>query len=217
MKLTRVAKSGLALIVVGLLIFLGIAIWLKTVRTNVVDIAMPLSGQSASQDFAVNFKALYTVWVRFDPRTPRPTADCLLGRPQLAVTADSDCKNVAPLLKFAWKLSQDGQNFATGSSAEIGSDEKSAEGLDADIVSFHAEKGHEYTLTVQLHQDARSITIIPPRVRVDLDIFSREDLVWSGAAADYFGLLLCVIGAIMFLISLLRAKLKNRMPRTPAE
>jgi hypothetical protein len=217
MKLTRVAKSGLALIVVGLLIFLSIAIWLKTVRTNVVDIPMPLRGQSATQDFTVNFNGLYTVWVRFDPTTRQPTADCLLGRPQLEVTADSDCKNIAPLLNFAWKLNYDGQNIATGSSAVIGSDLKTAHGLDADIVSFHAETGHKYTLAVQLHQDARSITIIPPRVRVDLDIFNREDLVWAGAAADYFGLLLCLIGAIMFSISLLRTKLKNRKPPAPAE
>jgi hypothetical protein len=217
MKLTRAAKSGLALIGVGMFIFLGIAIWLKTIRTTIVDLPLPLHGQSARPEFSVDFDGLYTFWIQFDPNTDSATADCLLGRPFSESSQNSDCKNVPPRLEFSWKLSCDGQSIATGSSGVVGSNIKTAKGLMADIVSFHAQKGRRYVLEVELHQDGSVVPIFPPRMLVELDPFNMEDLVWTSAAADSLALLLCLIGAITFSISLLRAKLKNRKPSAPSE
>jgi hypothetical protein len=42
MKLTRLSKTGLLLTGFGLLICFGYAIWLKSVRTNVLDIPMSM-------------------------------------------------------------------------------------------------------------------------------------------------------------------------------
>jgi len=40
MKLSRVAKSGVMVAVVGVVVFIGTAVWLKSVRTTVADIAI---------------------------------------------------------------------------------------------------------------------------------------------------------------------------------
>jgi hypothetical protein len=210
MRLTRVAKSGLVLIVFGLLIFAGIAIWLETIRTTIVDLPLPLHGQSARPEFTVDFDGLYTFWIQFEGHADPAIADCLLGRPFRELSHDSVCKNVPPRLEFSWKLSCDGQNVAKGSSAADGSDVKTASGLMADIVSFRAQKGRRYILDVELHEDGSVVPILPPRMLVGLDPFNREDLIWTSEAADCLGLLLCLIGLTMFLISVLRTKLKNR-------
>ena len=43
MKVTLTAKAGLVLVGLGLLIFLGFAIWAKSIRTTVLDIPMPMN------------------------------------------------------------------------------------------------------------------------------------------------------------------------------
>lgn len=51
MKLTRISKAGLILTGFRVLIFLGFAIWLKSIRTTVVDIPMPMAAEAVSKDF----------------------------------------------------------------------------------------------------------------------------------------------------------------------
>jgi hypothetical protein len=97
MKLTRISKAGLILTGFGVLIFLGFAIWLKSIRTTVVDIPMPMAAEAVSKDFNVDYDALYTMGVQFDRSVSLAAAHCLLGGRKSELDADLDCTTTAPL------------------------------------------------------------------------------------------------------------------------
>jgi hypothetical protein len=209
MKLIRVSKIGLVLVGFGLLIILGYAIWAKSIRTTVLDIRVPMKGEAVSQDFSVDYDALYTIWVKFDRSVSLHEARCLLGAKKSELDADLDCKDFAPLLKFAWALSRDAKNGATGLSDDLGSSSTEENSQNVSIFSFPAQKKHRYTLTLKFEQEASILKMPPPKVKVELDIFNREDFIWAGAAFDSVGLLLCVTGTIMFSVPLLKAGFKQ--------
>ena len=206
MKVTLTAKAGLVLVGLGLLIFLGFAIWAKSIQTTVLDIPMPMRTETVSQIFSVDYNAIYTMWVQFRPSLPPPTAHCLLGKRNSELDADLNCTKTAPLLKFSWTLSRDGQTGETGSSAETGSSLTEGGSLKVSIVSFPAQKKHRYTVTLNFDQDASPLKMPPPKVRIELDIFNREDFIFVGATFDSLALLLCLAGAMMFLVPFLKAR-----------
>jgi hypothetical protein len=209
MKLNRIAKAGVALTVVGLLIFLTVAIWLKTTRTTVLDIPMPMHTEEVIQDFTVDHDALYTVWVQFDQNVRLATARCLLGGHKSELNADLNCASLAPLLQFSWELSRDGLKGGTGSSADMGNSSTENNSLNVSIVTFPAQEKHRYTLTLKPNQNASGLKMSPPRVRVELDIFNREDFIWAGAAFDSIALLFWLIGGTMFFIPFLKGALER--------
>lgn len=115
MKLARTAKAGLVLTGLGLLIFLAVAIWLKTTRTILAEIRMPMRAGVVSTDFTVDHDGpLYTMTVKFDRVVLPATASCLLGGKKLEFEPDVDCTNTPPLLQFRWELSRDGQSVGSG-------------------------------------------------------------------------------------------------------
>jgi hypothetical protein len=206
MKLTRLSTIGLVLIGFGLLIFLGYAIWAKSIRTTVLDIPVPMKAEAVSQDFSVDYDALYTMWIKFDRSISPHEAHCLLGAQNSELNTELDCKDFEPLLKFSWELSRNGESGATGLSNDLGSSSMEDNSLNVSIFTFPAQKKHKYTLTLKFGQDASSLKMAPPKVQVELDIFNREDFIWAAAVYDSLGLLLCVIGAFMFLVPVLKAR-----------
>jgi hypothetical protein len=209
MKFTRVSTLGLALIGLGLLIILSYAIWAKSIRTIVLDVPVPMRADTLSQNFSVDYDAIYTMRVRFDRGIPADFARCVLGAQKSQLGPDLDCKTIAPALKFSWALSRDGKNGGTGSSEDAGSSSMTEDSLDVSIVSFPARKKHQYTASFKFDEDARVLKISPPRIQIELDVFNREDFIWAGAAFDSIGLLLCMIGGITFLLPILRNKFKQ--------
>ena len=178
----------------------------NSIRTTVLDIPVPMKAETVSRDFSVDYDALYTVWVKFDRSVSLHEAHCLLGGGKLEIDADQNCREFAPLLKFAWTLSRNGTGEATGLSDDLGSSLTENNSLNVSIFSFHAQKKHKYSLTLKFERDASSLNIPLPKVRVELDIFNREDFIWAGAVFDSLGFLLCVMGVAMFSVPLLKAR-----------
>ena len=208
MLLTRTRKAGLVLLGLGLLVFLIVAIWLKTIKTTVVEIPMPMLAEATTTNFTVDRDGDYDVSVRFAPNLPQTTAECLLGG-RVPGEAEPDCGNTAPVLKFSWELSRDGQSGGTGSSHELGSSWTIGSSLNVMVVSFPAQVKHKYTLALKFDQNASDLKMPPPIVGIELSSFSREDFIFAGAALDFVGLVLCLIGVVIFGVSLLRAKFKK--------
>lgn len=213
MKLARISKVGLMLTVLGLLIFFGYAIWAKSIRTTVMDIPLPMKAETIAKEFNVDYDALYTMWVAFDRSISREASHCLLGGRKSELDENLDCKSTAPLLNFSWELSRDGKSGGTGSSADTGSSSTTRDSMDVSIVSFAAQKKHRYSVTLKFGQDASTLKMPPPRVRIELDIFNREDFIFAGAAFDSLGFLLCAVGVVMVLVPVLRAKFnQSKLP-----
>jgi hypothetical protein len=140
MKLTLISKAGLLLIALGLLIFMGFAVWAKSIRTTLMNISVPMRAEAVSRDFVVDYDAIYTMWVRFDRSIPLDTARCALGAQKSELDADVARKNSSPHLKFFWQLSRDGKNGAEGSSADMASSSTADGSLSVSIFSFPAQK-----------------------------------------------------------------------------
>ena len=217
MKLSRVSKLGIVVAVVGVVLFIGTAVWLKSIRTTVADIAISQTPATITKDFTVDYDALYTLSIRLDPSVSQDTATCLLGGEKSPLHAGVDCKDIPPLLGFTWQLSRDGKVIGTGTSAEMGSSSSVSGPLDVTIVSFPARRNHLYTMALVFVEDVSLLKIPSPRARVEVDIFNREDFIWAGAWFDSIALVLGLVGATMVFVPILRARFKSRKSiRNPA-
>jgi hypothetical protein len=215
MKLTRLAKAGLVLLGLGLITFLAVAIWLKSTRTILADIPMPMRAEVVSRDFTVDYDGpIYGMVVRFDGSVPDATAKCLLGAKKSELRPNLDCNGTLPLLMFSWELRRDGRVGASGSSSDLGSISKANGASRVMIVGFPAQKKHRYAVTVKFDRDARSLAIPPPRVQIELDSFITEDLFVVGGILDSVASGLCFFGVVMFSVPFLRTKL-NRSKTQP--
>jgi len=210
MKLILSVKIGLGLVGIGLATFLAVAIWMKTIRTTLLDVPMPMRAESVGSDFTVDHDGpLYTMDVTFDRSMPEVQTRCLLGATKSEVLSDLDCSRTAPLLKFSWELHSDGKFAGRGSSADMGS----ISGVDGAsrvvIVGFPARKKHQYHLALQFEKNAGDLTIPPPRVQVELDAFVREDLLIGGALLDAIAFVLCLVGVVMIAVVFLRIRFRR--------
>jgi hypothetical protein len=210
MRLTRLAKAGLVLLALGLIIFFVVAIWLKSTRTILADIPMPMRADVVSRDFTVDYDGpIYPMVVRFDGSVSDATAKCLLGATKSPLRPDLDCSGTSPLLMFSWELRRDGRVGPSGSSADMGSISKAAGASRVIIVGFPAQKKHRYTVTAKFDRDARNLTIPPPRIQIELDSFVTEDLFVVGGILDSAASGLCFLGVVMFSVPFLRTKLNR--------
>src|SRR5271155_343585 len=115
MKLTLPAKVGLGLVGIGLAAFLAVAIWMKTLRTTLADIPMPMRAETVGRDFTVDYDGpIYSVDVMFDQSVPDAHARCLLGATNSEILPDLDCSGTAP------SSSSRGNCVAMASSREAG-------------------------------------------------------------------------------------------------
>ena len=208
MKLSCVSKLGVVVGVVGVVLFVGTAVWLKSVRTTVADLSVTQTPGTITKDFTVDYDALYTLSIQLDPSVSPDTATCLLGGERSPLHAGVNCKDTPALLGFSWQLSRDGKVVGNGTSAEMGSSSSVSGLLDVTIVSFPAHRNHRYTMALVFGKDASQLKIPSPRARVELDIFNKEDFIWAGALYDSVALVLCLVGVTMVLVPVLRARFK---------
>jgi hypothetical protein len=212
---TRLAKANIVLFALGLFIFLAVAIWLKSTRTILADIPVPMSSEVVTRNFIVDYDGpLYRMVVRFDPRVPEATARCLLGATKSDLRPDLDCSGTSPLLKFSWELRRDGQSRGSGSSADMGSISTMDGASRVIIVGFPAQKKHRYEVALKFERNAATLSIPPPRVQIELDYSVREGLFFAGAALDTVAIVLCLIGVVIFVVQFLKAKF-NRFKAQP--
>lgn len=190
--------------------FLAVAIWLKSTRTILVDIPMPMRAGAVTKDFTVDYDGpLYSMLVRFDGKVSAAQAMCLLGGIKSDLHPDLNCGDAAPLLKFSWQLERDGQVGWSGSSANTGSISAADDSLRVMIVGFPARKKHTYRVILKFDSYASKLVIPPPRVQIKLDSFVTEDLFVAGGILDFFASLLCLIGAVVLALSFLRNRLSR--------
>jgi hypothetical protein len=207
MSLAGPVKSGLVVVALGVSTLVGTAIWLKTTRTTVIDFPISIHPGTVSQEFTADYDATYVMSVRFDPSISHTKAVCFLGGQESDQSLD--CRDSPPLLKCSWQIFRDGQQIGNaGTSAITGSGPSNV----VTIVGFPTQKKHRYTLALTFLQDASSLQIPRPRVRVELSPFNKEDFIFVGAAFQFSGFVLCVIGAAIVLISLVRSKFARPKP-----
>lgn len=208
MNLTRASKVGLAVAAVGVVTFLGTAVWLKSIRTTVLEIPASMHSETITKDFTVDYDAHYVMSVRFGNTVSPTVALCLLGAnsPQLRPA----CSVTAPLLGFSWQFAHDGQVIASGTTSDLNLS-RGSEGT-SEVGPFgglFAARKHNYIATIKFDQDGSSLKIPPPIIRVEMAGFNQMDFWMAGTALDLLGFALMAIGFGVAIVSLVKAR-RNR-------
>jgi hypothetical protein len=91
-KLARKARAGVVLTGLGLLIFVAVVIWLRTTRTILAEIPMPMRAGVVGKDFTVDHDGpIHTMEFKFDWIVPPATASRLSVGKKLEFEANVDC------------------------------------------------------------------------------------------------------------------------------
>ena|SRR5438874_5096956 len=216
MKLTKASKIGVLFLALGLGTLLTVAVWLETAREILADVPMPMHATTVKQRFTVDHDApIYTLEVKFDGAISDADARCLLGAKDSEVRPDLDCGIIAPVFRFTWELRQDGQFLGSGSSERVvGTVHTSNDATEAMIVGFPGRTKHQYEIALKFDEDAQSTKTPPPRVRVKVDSFVREDRFIVSAILDWAALAACLAGVIVLSVQFFRQRLGRRSPKS---
>jgi len=214
MKLTKASKIGVLLLALGLGILLAVAVWLETAREILADVPMPMHATTVRQQFTVDHDApIYTLEVRFEGAVSDADARCLLGAKGSDVRPNLDCGSIAPVFRFTWELRQDGQIVGSGSSEKVGTVLISNGATEAIVVGFPARTKHQYEIVLKFDEDAQNAKTAPPRVRVKVDSFVREDRFIVGAILDWAALAACLAGVIVLSVQFFSQRLRRGSPK----
>lgn len=188
-------KAGLGLVVLGIGVFGAWNLWTKTRNETPVDVPVSLiAGQSVTREFRLNLDGLYLIEFEAEKTIPLETLRCLMGEePNTA-----ECEGVAPVIRAAWILSQDGHEVRRGNSLEPHGALAERGKIAHVIGEFPGEAGKEYRLQVTITADGRSLEPAHPRLRVAVSSLARTD--FQSAAVLVFSIsFICVLFGVILL------------------
>ncbi|MGA9393309.1 MAG: hypothetical protein WBV69_22965 [Candidatus Sulfotelmatobacter sp.] len=197
--LPRAAKVGLTVL---------FAIWRSTLNTVPVEKPISLSVGHTRETFAVNFTGTYRLEIEAERKLPHATLQCLLGIRDYI--PEGQCKNIPPVLRFDWVLTEDGKTVKAGSS------DSSVGGVftDATVANQFAwldgKRGHHYTIDLSVLQDGSELSIANPKLRIGVDESVYEGFIFLELITFGWAILGCLIGGVILLISFLRARKNKR-------
>src|SRR6266581_2446344 len=116
------------------------------------------------------------------------------------------CKDIAPVLNFSWKLTRDGQVVQTGSSAKIVGGSYTDLTVASEFASFEGKRGQQYTLDMDFLQDGSKLSVANPKLRIGVDGITYEDFMVFDLMSLAFAAVCSVVGILMFLKSVARGR-----------
>ena len=146
----------------GTILAVAWASWIATRIWVPLDTSVSLSpGSMRTGEFKINISGEYWVYIQAHRDSDSEEVSCWLGLPV------DECKNIPPILKMSWSLSEAGRNIADGSSdidpRTFGDSETAARGLGF----FSAEEGRRYVLDVHVLADGSLLNAANPRLRIE--------------------------------------------------
>jgi hypothetical protein len=206
MRITRIGWLGVALIIAGLAIVGGRSVWSKTRTWVPVDIPISLAeGQFRTPDFETNLKAQYIIEIKVQKKIPFDTLNCLLGV-ERDHSQSEKCTNIPSAVNASWILSSQGTVVARGSTTETTGGDWEVDAIARQIGSFRADKGHRYTLDINVLTDGSSLAVGNPRLKVEVHPSYYEGSAFGDISFVLAAVGLILAGIIMFTASTLRAR-----------
>ncbi len=208
MRMTRTGWIGVAMVVAGLILFGGWALWSETRSWMPVDMPISLSkGQIRTPEFKTNLKSLYTIQIEVMKNEPINTLSCLLG---IRGTVSENCMNTRSVVEASWVLWSQGVVVARGSTTEEKGGIWMNDAIARLIGSFVSEKGSHYTLDVNVLADGSSLAVGNPRLKVEVHPSAYENNAFVGVRNMLVAAVLVLVGAIMLVVSVLRERRRSR-------
>ncbi len=173
-------------------------------------LVVPLSlvpGRINTPEFAIGQDGDYDIFVEFEPRIDFQKMQCLLGIAATQGNFASRCKDTPELIDISWELFEGGKIVQIAPTVAYQGDSREYPSISWEpgaairrqIGRFRGQKGHRYTLALNIKQDASRLNIANPKLAVTVP---------RGVAKDrYVGLyiqklgasILGLIGAMVFL------------------
>jgi hypothetical protein len=187
-------KAGLALVAVGIGVFVAWKLWSSTRNFVPVDVPMPLTaGEKVTTEFKLNYDGLYLIEITAEPRIPTDVLRCLLGME----TDLGRCQGANSVLVAEWVISTEGHELRRGNSDELHSVPSWSDAVTRVIGEFPGESGDKYNLQVNFRADARQLAATNPRVRVAVASIAYTDLQSAGVLVVAAAFICVMFGAIL--------------------
>jgi hypothetical protein len=216
MSLSRAAKTSLVAVAIGLLPVTVFSIWNATLKTVPVEEPISLSVGHIQESFPVNFTAEYIIAIEVERKLPHETLQCLLGLGIRDYVHEGQCKNIPSVLHFNWTLAEDGRNLKTGSSDSIIGGGYTDATVENEFGWFEGKRGRHYVLDLNILQDGSVLSVGKPKLRIGVHSSVNEDLAVFGLMTFAWAVSCCLIAALVFAISFIAGRRKNRRTVTTA-
>ena len=201
MRITKTGWTGVIMVIAGLALFGGWALWSETRTWIPVDMPISLTkGQIRTHEFKTNLKAPYIIQIEIVKKGPVEVLTCLLG---LEDMNSGKCTNTQSVVDASWVLWSQGTIIARGSSAEDKSGAWMNDKLARQIGSFETEKGRKYILDFNILVDGSSLAVANPRLKVEVHPSAYESNGFVGIRYMLVAAVLVLIGATMLIVSAL--------------
>lgn len=188
-------KAGLLLVAVGIAIYAGWNMWIKTRRLVPLDVPISWSaGQNVYSTFRLNLGAMYLIEIKAEQTIPPGQLNCLMG----VEGNPTDCKGMPSALDATWTVSCEGVDVARGTSAQPHSTPTQATGITRVIGEFQGKAGQRYDLQVNFASAGRGLAAAHPRLRVAVASIAYTDLD-SEAVLAFSIAFVCVLFGVTLL------------------
>ena len=147
--------------------------------------------------------------IEVERKFPHETLQCLLGLRD-DIHQEGQCSDMDPVLNFTWKLSSDGQNIQTGSSAKIVGGSYTDATVASEFATFEGKRGKQYTLDMDFLQDGSKLSVANTKLRIGVDGITYEDFMVFDLMSFAFAVVCCLLGGGMFLASSVARYQKNK-------
>ncbi|MGB7847704.1 MAG: hypothetical protein WBL63_18985 [Candidatus Acidiferrum sp.] len=191
-------KLGLGLLALGMAVFAGWDLWVKTRKFVPVDLPVSLAaGQTITSEFKLNFDGLYLIEIDAEKTLPLDTLHCVMG-----VEGDAaKCKDIPPAIGTDWILSSNGQEVSHGSSLESHSAPVQSDGVARVIGEFQGKAGLAYKLQATFTADGRSLAAAHPRLKVGVSSIAYTDIQSAGVLVFSTAFICALFGLVLLSIA----------------
>jgi len=146
--------------------------------------------------------------IEVERKLPHETLQCLLGIRDYV--PEGQCKDIAPVLQFSWKLARDGQTIQTGSSDKIVGGSYTNDSIASEFASFQGKRGQQYTLDLDFLQDGSKLSVANPKLRIGVDGMTYEDFIVFDLMSLAFAVICVLVGGVLFALSLAALRRRNK-------
>lgn len=209
LKITRssfknnwLAKSGVVLILLAVLMLLAVYGYFESIEWRPVDKAITLQPGMIELTFTVNYTGRYFVDIEFNNGPlSQETIQCLTG-----VTAFSprpQCTD-KPILDLNLRLNRDGKTIVSNRYADDRGGGVTNSTVEAELGYFDAKRGGKYTLIVEVKSDASRLDATKPTLLVSLNSVNLESALVLEGLSRFAAAVLGIPGLILLVSGICR-------------
>jgi hypothetical protein len=199
-------KAGLALVLLGFVIFAGWNWWQST--RNFVPLNLPLKlalGQKLISEFKINFDGSYLIEIEAEKGLPPEALRCFLGLP-----ADpAPCQDLSAPMVLTWIISSEGQELSRGSSRDVHSAAVRSDTATKVIGQFQARAGQKYSLQVNSLAPEEADRVGYMHLKVAVASIAYSDLQSAGVLVFSMAFICELFGMLFLILAFYSARKKS--------